>query len=92
MLCLPVQLIGTNGFELGEEGENDSQIEVMTQVCPDSYAKGEVRSLDIVWPIDIVECFGCLGEPPRISRVFDSCSGGRQVLKKLTARKKSLIS
>lgn len=41
----PIQLVGSHGAELGEDGENDLQVKVVAQVDPDTHKAGKVRAL-----------------------------------------------
>lgn len=57
---LPVDLVGADRLELGEEGEEDAQVEVVAQVDPDDHEGEVVGAGEGV--VEVVEGFGGLGK------------------------------
>lgn len=58
LLSLPVELVGTDGLELGEDGPEDVEVDVVAQVGPDDEEDEEV-GFD-KGSVDVVEAFGGL--------------------------------
>lgn len=54
----PVELKGADSAELGKEGVDDAQVEVMAHVDPDGHEEGKVRALERA--VDVVERLGGL--------------------------------
>lgn len=58
LLRLPVKLVGTDRLKLGEEAEQDAQVEVVPQVDPDAHEGEVVGAREPV--VEVVERFGGL--------------------------------
>lgn len=42
LFCFPVELVGADGLELEEEGEEDAEVEVVAHVDPNDSEEAEV--------------------------------------------------
>lgn len=65
LLCLPVELEGADGPELGEQRPEDAQVEVVAQVNPGEHEKPKVGPDEPV--VDVVEGLGGLEKRSRVS-------------------------
>lgn len=54
----PVQHVGSHGTELGEDGEDDLEVQVVAQVNPDTHKNGKVWALPSA--VDVVQGLGGL--------------------------------
>lgn len=64
LLGLPVDTVGPDCFELGEEAEEDAQVEVVTQVDPHAHEGEVVGTRQPV--VEVVEGFGGLSRRERL--------------------------
>lgn len=83
----PVEHVGADRLELGEDGPDDLEVQVVTHVDPDDHEEEEVGSNN--GAIKVVEKFGSLEGKTWSAHDLHMVKGENL---KLTARKKSLIS
>ena len=71
MLGIPVELVGADGAEGGEDGVEDYEVDIVPEIHPEADEEGEVGRNEE--GVEVVEGFGSLEEGLSVFRGCSNC-------------------